>query len=155
MYSTDGQLVLSPSDLNGFVECRHLTELDRLVLAGSLERPESHDPVADLLSRKGDEHELTYLNQLKAENRSIIELPDAGRSIDELEAAAGRARDALREGPDVIFQATFLGQGPDGADGSPTRYRGHSDFLFRVDGRPSDLGDFSYEVADTQLARKA
>jgi predicted RecB family nuclease len=155
MYLTEEQLVLSPSDLNGFVECRHLTQLDRLVLAAELERPEAHDPVADLLSRKGDEHERAYLEQLKSEDRSVIELPDAGRSIAELEEAAAATLDALREGPEVIFQATFLGQGPAGADGRPTRYRGHTDFLLRVDGRPSDLGNFSYEVADTKLARKA
>ena len=49
----------------------------------------------------------------------------------------------MRAGRDVIFQATFF-------DG---RWRGHADFLLRVD-RPSDLGDWSYEVADTKLARR-
>jgi uncharacterized protein len=48
----------------------------------------------------------------------------------------------MREGVDVIYQATFF-------DG---RWRGHADFLLRVDG-PSDLGDWHYEVADTKLAR--
>ena len=33
------------------------------------------------------------------------------------------------------------------------RWRGHSDFLHRVE-RPSALGAFSYEVADTKLARR-
>ncbi len=30
-------------------------------------------------------------------------------------------------------------------------FMGYSDFLFKVD-KPSDLGDYSYEVADTKLA---
>ena len=50
----------------------------------------------------------------------------------------------MRAGAEVIYQATFLRDG----------LRGHADFLFRVD-RPSDLGDWSYEVADTKLARRA
>jgi uncharacterized protein len=50
----------------------------------------------------------------------------------------------LRSGAEVVYQATFLRDG----------LRGHADFLFRVD-RPSDLGEFSYEVADTKLARRA
>ncbi len=49
----------------------------------------------------------------------------------------------MRAGRDVIFQATFF-------DG---RWRGHADFLLRVE-RPSALGDWSYEVADTKLARR-
>jgi predicted RecB family nuclease len=50
----------------------------------------------------------------------------------------------MRAGADVIYQATFLR--------SP--FRGHADFLFRVE-RPSELGDWSYEVADAKLARRA
>ena len=155
MYLDTDTLVLSPTDLHGFVECRHLTELDRAVLRGELEKPEGRDPVADLLARKGDEHEREYLERLRAEGKSIIELPAPRRSIAELEEAAADTLQALREGPDVVYQATFLGTGPEGADGTPTRYRGHADFLFRVEGRPSELGDYSYEVADTKLARRS
>ncbi len=50
----------------------------------------------------------------------------------------------MRAGAEVIYQATFLRDG----------LRGHADFLFRVE-RPSELGDYSYEVADTKLARRA
>ena len=49
----------------------------------------------------------------------------------------------MRGGADVIYQATFF-------DG---RWRGHADFLLRVD-TPSDLGEWSYEVADAKLARR-
>src|SRR2546423_11043876 len=50
----------------------------------------------------------------------------------------------MTEGVDVIDQGTLL----------EGRWRCHPDFLLRVD-RPSKLGDYSYEVADTKLARKA
>ena len=49
----------------------------------------------------------------------------------------------MAEGADVVFQATFF-------DG---RWRGHADFLIRAD-RPSRLGAWSYDVADTKLARR-
>ena len=48
----------------------------------------------------------------------------------------------MRRGTEVIYQATFF-------DG---RWRGHADFLLRTE-RPSLLGDWSYDVADTKLAR--
>jgi uncharacterized protein len=51
---------------------------------------------------------------------------------------------AMRSGADVIFQATFF-------DG---RWRGHADFLLRREDRPSDLGSWSYDIADTKLARR-
>ena len=44
----------------------------------------------------------------------------------------------------MIFQGTFF-------DG---RWRGHPDFLVRRDDRPSDLGSWSYDVADTKLAKR-
>ena len=50
----------------------------------------------------------------------------------------------MRDGADVIFQATFF-------DG---RWRGHADFLFKRPDRPSPaLGSWSYDIADTKLAR--
>ncbi|HPC33896.1 MAG TPA: hypothetical protein PLG94_17535 [Smithellaceae bacterium] len=51
---------------------------------------------------------------------------------------------AMREGADIIYQAT-LRDGP---------FLGHADFLRRVP-LPSALGDYSYEVIDTKLARSA
>ncbi len=57
---------------------------------------------------------------------------------------AQRTVEAMRAGAEVIYQGVLF-------DG--VRWRGHSDFLRRVE-RPSDLGSFSYEVADTKLARR-
>ncbi|MBA2564807.1 MAG: TM0106 family RecB-like putative nuclease, partial [Gemmatimonadetes bacterium] len=50
---------------------------------------------------------------------------------------------AMRGGADAVYQAVLF-------DGT---WLGYADFLQRVDG-PSALGDFSYEVADTKLARR-
>src|ERR1700722_2725439 len=49
----------------------------------------------------------------------------------------------MRAGRDVIYQGAL-------AHGD---FQGYTDFLFRVD-VPSKLGPWSYEVADTKLARK-
>jgi uncharacterized protein len=59
-----------------------------------------------------------------------------------LSAAAAATEAAIRRGDDAIYQATFF-------DG---RWLGLADFLLRVP-RPSDLGEWSYEVVDTKLAR--
>jgi hypothetical protein len=66
MRKLDGQVVFSPTDLVGFLDCAHLTELDRAVLAKVLERPYREDPELDLLRRKGLEHERRYLQTLFA-----------------------------------------------------------------------------------------
>ena len=66
------------------------------------------------------------------------------RTPDQLRAAQALTLEAMRDGADVIFQATFF-------DG---RWRGHADFLFKRPDRPSPaLGDWSYDIADTKLAR--
>jgi uncharacterized protein len=50
----DGQLTFSPSDLNAFLACPHLTSLDVEVAREELERPFRPNPYADLIRRKGD-----------------------------------------------------------------------------------------------------
>ncbi len=49
----------------------------------------------------------------------------------------------MRDGSDVIVQATLLSEG----------WMGRADVLRRV-ALPSNLGNYSYEVTDTKLARK-
>lgn len=144
MQLLDEQLILSASDLNNFLACLHLTTLDLAHARGELEAKPERGADAELLARKGDEFELWYLESLKGEGRQVAEIPDGDGSRAALLDAVARTEEALRSGAEVVYQATFLRNG----------LRGHADFLFRVD-RPSGLGDFSYEVADTKLARRA
>src|SRR4029077_12388385 len=58
--------------------------------------------------------------------------------------AVNRTTEAIQSGANVVYQATFE-DGPWG---------GRADFLIRVE-RPGFLGDFSYEVVETKLARSA
>jgi uncharacterized protein len=80
------------------------------------------------------------LENLKAQGRSVIDIV----GDDDIVSRSERTRAALREGADVIYQGAFL-EGP---------WQGYSDFLLKVP-RPSALGDYSYEVADTKLSRSA
>jgi predicted RecB family nuclease len=137
-------LVLSPSDLTAFLACEQRTALDRLVALGELDRPIQDDPELEILRRRGDEHEHRELERLRAEGRTVVVIEGRGHTPDDLRAAEAETLAAMQGGADVIFQATFF-------DG---RWRGHADFLLKVDA-PSDLGPWSYEVADTKLARRA
>ena len=70
-----GAMRLSASDLMRFKGCRHATALDlRLVEIGDL-RPCEDGAEAELLQRQGDEHELTFLGSLKAQGRTVVEIP--------------------------------------------------------------------------------
>jgi hypothetical protein len=53
MQATNSRLVLSPSDLNDYVECPHLTTLALEVARGVRRRPHVPDDYGDLLRRKG------------------------------------------------------------------------------------------------------
>ena len=132
-------LRFSPSDINDFVACTNIVHFKRAVVEGLLRQPETQNPGADLLAQKGDEHERAYLRRLHSEGLAIVEI---GRMP--IENAAGATEDAMRKGAGIVYQAAFL----------HGDWQGHADFLVRVD-RPSSLGNWSYEVADTKLARHA
>jgi len=102
--------------------------------------PQVADEQAELLRRKGEEHERAHLERLRAEGRAIVEI-DLGEPWD-FEAAAVRTAQAMRDGAEVITQATFV-------DG---RWRERADFLLKVD-RQTGLGAWGYEPLDAKLAR--
>ncbi len=145
MQLIDGRPVFAATDLVGFLACEHLVGLELAALAGLVRRPERLDPEIELIAKRGDEHERLYLAELEGSGRRVARIDREEGSGDRwagLEAGAAATRLAMEAGHDVIYQATFF-------DG---RWLGFADFLLRVD-RPSLLGDWSYEVADTKLAR--
>jgi uncharacterized protein len=144
MQLLDGQLILSPSDLTGFLACEHLTQLELKAARGEITRPDRDDAELDVLTSRGEQHELGHLQKLRAGGREVAEIHCDSSTVDALEKAAADTLAAMRAGASIIYQATFF-------DG---RWRGHADFLERVE-TPSNLGSWSYEVADTKLARKA
>jgi predicted RecB family nuclease len=143
----DGRPVYAATDLVGFLACSHRLALERAALAGLVERPIRDDPTIELIARRGIAHEHRYLEELRGGGRNVAEIRRDGSAAtagEELRAAAAETEAAMRRGVDVVYQATFF----DGA------WRGHADFLLRVE-VPSELGEWSYEVADTKLARRA
>src|SRR3981081_1000773 len=144
MQFLDGKLVVSPSDLTGFLECEHLTQQELAAARGQIERPERKDPELEVLTRRGLEHEARHLASLRTGHRRVVEFPFPDGTTASLTQAHAETGAAMSEGVDVIYQGTFF-------DG---RWRCHPDFLLRVD-RPSKLGAYSYAVADAKRARKA
>lgn len=142
MHDDGERLVLSPTDLTKHLACPHLTTLDLQVARGERPRPQHDDEALELIFRLGLEHEDAYMRQLKAEGKTVAELSTVfGHG--ERQAAEGETLTAMRNGVDVIYQATLY-------DG---RWGGQADFLLKVD-KPSELGAWSYEIADTKLARR-
>jgi len=134
-------LRFSPSDLGDFVACEHLTQLELAMAMSGGARPAGENAFAELLQRKGEAHELAYLQSLRERGHAVVEVR-LGEARD-WEAAARATEDAMRGGAEYIYQAVLL----DGA------WRGIADFLERVD-TPSSLGTWSYVVLDTKLARR-
>ncbi|HVA34131.1 MAG TPA: TM0106 family RecB-like putative nuclease [Candidatus Baltobacteraceae bacterium] len=141
MQRIDGCWIYSASDLNDFVECAHLTALEREAALGGSGRPQ-RDAAVELLARKGDEHERRHLERLQRRYRGLVAFADDGeRSIQAYRAAQTKTLAAMEGGAPYIYQATFF----DGA------FLGRADFLRRVE-RPSARWPWSYEAIDTKLA---
>ena len=146
MQQVDGRVVYSATDLVGHLECQHLATLERAAAWGHLKRPNRADKVLDRIRERGLQHEKRFLGSLRVDGLTIVEVTRDDDLPHEERRIRGRQETlaAMREGADVIFQAVLF-------DG---RRFGYADFLRRVE-RPSDLGDWSYEVWDTKLARHA
>ncbi|OFE17497.1 recombinase B [Humibacillus sp. DSM 29435] len=141
MQRIDGRLVLSPTDLTKHVACPHITTLDLEALESGAPRAVPTDDALNLVFAKGLQHEQAYLETLRADGLVVEDIARLGLKGTAAEQATV---EAMRRGVDVVYQATFF----DGA------WVGLADFLLKVPGRPSDLGDFSYDIADTKLARR-
>lgn len=137
MRLTDDRWTFSPTDLATFVRCEHAIQLRKLSREGTLEAlaPPGNSIRADMLARRGGEHENSYVEALKAAGKHVVEIsrddPDARETT----------REAMRDGADVIVQASLRSE----------VWAGYADLLERVP-TPSALGEWSYEVADTKLS---
>ena len=142
MQRVDGRWIYSATDVNDYLECRRLPELERLVALQRLTRPERDDDQAELIRTKGEAHEAEHLARLhRIFAGDVVELARPAPSVDAYREAEARTFEAMRAGARVIYQATFF-------DGT---FIGRADFLQRVE-TPSNLGSWSYEALDTKLA---
>ena len=130
---------LSATDLANHLACRHLTTLNLAAAQGILTPPSWRDPAIDVLRARGLEHERAYLECLKDFRLTVVELGE----IEPPETAFEQTLGAMGSGAGVIAQATLVSG----------RWYGRADILRRVE-RGSTLGNWSYEVVDTKLARE-
>lgn len=132
------RILLSPSDLNAWLGCRHATFLELKALRGETHAEERDDPRLALIQQKGFEHERRYLEALRTSGKDVVEIAKRGT----LPERVAQTQGAMEGGAEVIYQAWFL----------DTPWNGAADFLIRV-GRESRPGSYSYEPIDTKLAR--
>jgi len=145
VYEIDGRLVVSATDLTGFLECEHLTRLSIEVAHRQRPRPPDVDPMTALVAEHGIAHEARHVQRLRDAGLSVAEISSPlGKDAGDLVRAQADTLAAMRAGADVVYQATFF-------DGT---WRGHADFLLKRTDRVSDLGAWAYDVADTKLARR-
>ena len=135
-----GQLIFSPGDLCRFFESPFASWMDRLrVERPGTEEPDEGAPELKLLADMGKEHEKRHLAALRAAGKSVWEPPS---ELDTFERRHEATLAAMRAGHDVIYQGALC----------HGDFAGYADFLYRVE-TPSRFGAWSYDVADTKLAR--
>lgn len=152
MINDNGTMRYSATDITRWLSCAHASRLDALLRTdqelkawkathtSSTDGDSARAPAAV----RGDEHELAMLQGLIESGLEVVEIPrPAFDDRDGLSKANAATLEALRAGADVVFQAALV-DGP---------WFGYADFLVRVDGVSSLLGDYAYEVRDTKLAR--
>jgi len=127
MQLIDGTPVYSATDLVGFLECEHLTDLELGALGDHIERPMRNDPELDRIRKRGEQHEERYLADLEGSGRRVtrLKLPEGpweGGRGERYRTAAQLTREAIWRGDEVIYQACFF-------DGT---WLGFADFLLRV-----------------------
>ena len=137
------KLLLSPTDLSNSLSCRHLVSLDLAATRGGKERPVRHNPLIEELRARGHSHERAYLERLREQGRTIAGDSNAREADKPSNMSIEETLDAMQSGADIVYQATLEDEA----------WSGRVDFLCRIDAA-SALGNWSYEVLDTKLARE-
>lgn len=74
MKKEKGQLIFSATDLSGFINCKHLIQLNRLAAEGVITRPIRNNRVTEMLQQKGIEFENRFLESLEAAGKTIVRI---------------------------------------------------------------------------------
>lgn len=98
---------LSATDLVGYLNCRHLSNLDYAVAQGTLEKPEHWDPLLQLLWERGAIHERNYVEHLETSGLEVVRIDGVAVTDD----AAVETRAAMEKGVAVIVQAALSNDG--------------------------------------------
>jgi len=137
-------VILSATDVSNALACRHRFGLDLAAAQGRLPAPPPlADPAVVALRERGEAHERAYLESLRRDGLTIVEIP---RDASE-QTRVARTIDALRSGADVVYQAAF----------AHAQWTGSADLLRKVPcapGTSSAFGNWSYEPYETKLTRE-
>ena len=135
------QIRLSASDLSNHLACRHLTTLELQVARGERTAPDWAAPDLKVIQELGLRHEKAYLAHLLAQGLKVENLGHIDHK--EEERLLAETLELMERGAEVIAQGAL-------SDGE---WFGRPDVLRRV-AKPSKRWAWSYEVADTKLARE-
>jgi len=135
------QTRLAGSDLSNHLACEHLTTLDLQVARGERTAPDWAAPDLKVIQELGLRHEAAYLAHLSAQGLVVENLGRIDHKEEERLQAETLA--LMERGAQVIAQGAL-------SDGE---WFGRPDVLRRVE-KPSKRWAWSYEVADTKLARE-
>ena len=139
MKYNNNQIIYSPSDLSTHSSCKHITQLNKQHARGEIEAPEEYtNRVLLVLKEKGIEFEKKHLQKIKDQGKTVSEISTEDPNAEK------HTIDAMKAGVDVIYQARLK---------EYAKWSGWADFLKKVP-KPSDLGDWSYEVWDAKLANE-
>ena len=130
---------LSASDLVGHLNCKHLTALDVGVAEGSLAKPKHWDPLLEILRERGRRHEQGFVDHLRSEGLNVIAIEGVDITSESVSATLA----AMEAGAEIVIQGALQND----------RWSGRTDVLRKVE-KPSSLGEWSYEIIDTKLARE-
>src|SRR5207245_11191676 len=136
-----GQIRLAATDLGNHLACRHLTTLDLQVAQGKRAEPDWAAPDLAVIRERGERHENEYLAHLCAQGLTVENLGHISHKEEERLLAETLA--LMERGAEVIAQGAL----------SNGEWFGRPDVLRRV-AAPSRRWAWSYEVADTKLARE-
>ncbi|MBT2989959.1 MAG: TM0106 family RecB-like putative nuclease [Candidatus Thiodiazotropha sp. (ex Ctena orbiculata)] len=137
------KIKLAATDVSNFLSCRHLARLDLNAAKGLSERPIRYGPLLEELKARGLAHEEMYLKYLQGQGLSIARLDESDTGSQTSGSRVEQTISAMRDGADIIYQAVL----------ADDMWFGRADFLHKVES-PSELGNWSYEVIDTKLARE-
>ena len=133
MKKTGTSFELSATDLVGYLNCRHLSILDRAVAEGTLAKPKVWDPLLEILWERGSIHEQNYVSHLQKAGLDVVRI-DGVHVTDE---AVKETLEAMQQGIAVIVQGTLSHNG----------WGGRADILRRVENQaPSAIGPMRWST---------
>jgi predicted RecB family nuclease len=139
MRLSNKSFVLTATDLVGYLNCRHLSDLDRAVAEGKQAKPKAWNPLLEVLWERGSIHEQAYVDHLKAKGLEAVRI----EGVEVTPEVVAATIEAMQKGVPVIIQAALAN----------SNWSGRADILMRVEGK-SLFGNWAYEPVDTKLARE-